>query len=188
MSSQSKISLNLRLWKTKISQSLRLWKTKFFSYIMARTIKFSMRWWWGLLCTRPTLGIYVISINNIPWILRINLFKPTNQHKYTFFLWCFYAIINLKIVNFYKPWPNMKILMLFHDFDIIGSVIPWFWCHRICYSMILHNEINDIFYCENELYFFHFEISLFSSHLCVSEWLLFHANSAIFQLYHGENN
>jgi hypothetical protein len=31
----------------------------------------------------------------------------------------FYAIINLKIVNFYKPWSNMKILMLFHDFDVI---------------------------------------------------------------------
>jgi hypothetical protein len=39
-------------------------------------------------------------------------------------------------VNFYKPWSNMKILMLFHDFDVIGllfhdfdvigSVIPWF--------------------------------------------------------------
>jgi hypothetical protein len=27
--------------------------------------------------------------------------------------------INLKIVNFYKPWSNMKILMLFHDFDVI---------------------------------------------------------------------
>jgi hypothetical protein len=31
----------------------------------------------------------------------------------------FYAIINLKIVNFYKPWSNMKILMLFHHFDVI---------------------------------------------------------------------
>jgi hypothetical protein len=29
-------------------------------------------------------------------------------------------LINLKIVNFYKPWSNMKILMLFHDFDFIG--------------------------------------------------------------------
>jgi hypothetical protein len=46
----------------------------------------------------------------------------------------FFAIINLKIVNFYKAWSNMKILMLFHDFDVIdllfhdfdviGSVIP----------------------------------------------------------------
>jgi len=25
-----------------------------FSYIMARTSSFSMRWWWGQLCTRPT--------------------------------------------------------------------------------------------------------------------------------------
>ena len=31
----------------------------------------------------------------------------------------FYAVINLKIVNIYKPWSNMKILMLFHDFDVI---------------------------------------------------------------------
>jgi len=23
------------------------------------------------------------------------------------------------MVNFYKPWSNMKILMLFHDFDVI---------------------------------------------------------------------
>ena len=30
----------------------------------------------------------------------------------------------LKKVNFYKAWSNMKILMLFHDFDVIGSVIP----------------------------------------------------------------
>jgi hypothetical protein len=46
----------------------------------------------------------------------------------------FFKIINLKIVNFYKPWSNMKILMLFHDFDVIdllfhdfdvlGYVIP----------------------------------------------------------------
>jgi hypothetical protein len=43
-----------------------------------------------------------------------------------------------KIVNFYKPWSNMKILMLFHDidvicllfhdFDVIGSVIPYNNC------------------------------------------------------------
>jgi hypothetical protein len=35
----------------------------------------------------------------------------------------FYAVINLKIVNFYKPWSNMKILMLFHDFDVIDLSI-----------------------------------------------------------------
>jgi hypothetical protein len=27
---------------------------QFFSYIIGRTSKFSMRWWWGPLCTRPT--------------------------------------------------------------------------------------------------------------------------------------
>jgi len=27
---------------------------QFFSYIMRRTSKFSMRWWWGPLCTRST--------------------------------------------------------------------------------------------------------------------------------------
>jgi hypothetical protein len=27
---------------------------QFFSYIMARTNLFSMKWWWGPLCTRPT--------------------------------------------------------------------------------------------------------------------------------------
>jgi len=26
----------------------------FFSYFMAKTSKFSMRWWWGSLCTWPT--------------------------------------------------------------------------------------------------------------------------------------
>jgi len=26
---------------------------QFFSYIMAGTNKVSMKWWWGLLCTRP---------------------------------------------------------------------------------------------------------------------------------------
>jgi hypothetical protein len=30
-----------------------------------------------------------------------------------------WLLLNLKIVNFYKPWSNMKILMLFHDFDVI---------------------------------------------------------------------
>jgi hypothetical protein len=30
---------------------------QFSSYIMARTIEFSMRWWWGPLCTRPTSWI-----------------------------------------------------------------------------------------------------------------------------------
>jgi hypothetical protein len=34
--------------------------------------------------------------------------------------WNITLIINLKIVNFYKAWSNMKILMLFHDFDVIG--------------------------------------------------------------------
>jgi len=27
---------------------------QFFSYIMARTCYFSMKWWWGPVCTRPT--------------------------------------------------------------------------------------------------------------------------------------
>jgi hypothetical protein len=53
-----------------------------------------------------------------------------------FFLWCFYAIINLKIVNIYKAWPNMKIWFWRHR-----SVIPWFWRHRICYCMILTSYI-----------------------------------------------
>jgi len=28
--------------------------SNFFSYIMARTNYFAMKWWWGPLCTRPT--------------------------------------------------------------------------------------------------------------------------------------
>jgi hypothetical protein len=40
-----------------------------------------------------------------------------------FFFDVFYAVINFKIVNIYKSWSNMKMLMLFHDFDVIGSVI-----------------------------------------------------------------
>ena len=43
----------------------------------------------------------------------------------------FNAIINLKIVNFYKPWSNMKILMLFHDFDVIGLLFHDFDNHVI---------------------------------------------------------
>ena len=35
----------------------------------------------------------------------------------------FYTVINLEIVNFYKPSSNMKILMLFHDFDVIGMLL-----------------------------------------------------------------
>jgi hypothetical protein len=31
---------------------------QFFSVIMARTSSFSMRWWWGPLCTRPTWFLY----------------------------------------------------------------------------------------------------------------------------------
>jgi hypothetical protein len=37
---------------------------QFFNYIMARTSYFSMRWWWGPLCTRPTcllVGFYSAS-------------------------------------------------------------------------------------------------------------------------------
>jgi hypothetical protein len=33
--------------------SWRSWQ-QFFNYIMTRKSKFSMRWWWGPLCTRPT--------------------------------------------------------------------------------------------------------------------------------------
>jgi len=33
---------------------------QFFSYIIARTSYFSMRWWWwGSLCTRPTRWIFI---------------------------------------------------------------------------------------------------------------------------------
>ena len=56
-------------------------------------------------------------------------------------------------MNFYKPWSNMKMLMLFHDFDvigllfhyfdIIGSVIPWFWRHR---------SVNHVIYVTNHIY------------------------------------
>jgi hypothetical protein len=44
-------------------------------------------------------------------------------------------------MKFYKPWSNMKILMLvhdfdvidllFHDFEVLGSVIPWIWRHKL---------------------------------------------------------
>ena len=45
---------------------------QFFSYIMARTSYFSMRWWWGQLCTRPTssVGFFIVLAhwNNSLWI------------------------------------------------------------------------------------------------------------------------
>ena len=45
---------------------------QFFSYIMARTIFVSMRWWRGLLCTRPTrlVGFFieVAHWNNSTWV------------------------------------------------------------------------------------------------------------------------
>ena len=76
---------------------------------------------------RLLLLFHLICSNS--WLFRLSLILNTMlymfcsnsilYHKYVFFLWCFYAIINLKIVNFYKPWSNMKILMLFHDFDVI---------------------------------------------------------------------
>jgi hypothetical protein len=78
----------------------------------------------------------------------IKLYCSINTH---FSFDVFYAIINLKIVNFYKPWSNMKILMLFHDFDVIGllfhdfdvirTVIPWFWRHRSVNHVILLQTI-----------------------------------------------
>jgi hypothetical protein len=43
----------------------------------------------------------------------------TSKSRCAFFLWFSYAVINLKIVNIYKPWFSMKILMLLHDFDVI---------------------------------------------------------------------
>jgi hypothetical protein len=44
---------------------------QFFSYIMARISLFSMRWWWGPLCSRPTrwVGFLVPAYwNNSPWV------------------------------------------------------------------------------------------------------------------------
>jgi len=35
---------------------------QFFSYIIATTSYFSMRWWWGSLCTRPTLLLSVVFL------------------------------------------------------------------------------------------------------------------------------
>jgi len=36
---------------------------QFFSYIVARTSWFSMRWWWGPLCTRPTCWVGFLMPN-----------------------------------------------------------------------------------------------------------------------------
>ena len=40
---------------------------QFFSYILARTSLFSMRWWWAPLCTRPThlVGFLVVSASSL---------------------------------------------------------------------------------------------------------------------------
>ena len=42
-------------------------------------------------------------------------------------------------MNFYKPWSNMKILMLFHDFDVIGLLFHDFDVIGIIYTMNLTN-------------------------------------------------
>jgi hypothetical protein len=46
----------LETWKFEdwVSDCCLMSIQQFFSYIMARTSLFSMRWWWGPLCTRPT--------------------------------------------------------------------------------------------------------------------------------------
>ena len=45
---------------------------QFFSYIMARTSQFSMRWWWGPFCTRQTRLVWIFIVlahwNNNPLI------------------------------------------------------------------------------------------------------------------------
>jgi hypothetical protein len=56
-----------------VSDCCCLTSTKqFFSYIMARTSSFSMRWWWGLLCTRPTPFHWIFIMqthwNNSLWV------------------------------------------------------------------------------------------------------------------------
>jgi len=38
---------------------------QFFSYIMVRTSKFSMRRWWGRLCTRPTCFVCYYSASSL---------------------------------------------------------------------------------------------------------------------------
>jgi hypothetical protein len=38
---------------------------QFFSYIMTRTSLFSMRWWWGPLCTRPTHWVVFYSASSL---------------------------------------------------------------------------------------------------------------------------
>jgi hypothetical protein len=54
----------------------------FFSYIMARTSLFSMKWWWGPLCTRPTsLGLFfllklVSDLRQVGGFLRVLWFPP----------------------------------------------------------------------------------------------------------------
>jgi hypothetical protein len=46
--------LTLCIWCGWVSHCCLAPSHKFCSYIMARTSEFSMRWWWGPLCTRPT--------------------------------------------------------------------------------------------------------------------------------------
>ena len=61
-------------------------------------------------------------IFNLECIICIRNYKDMIHIKFncninTYFSFdVFYAVINLKIVNLYKPWSYMKILMLFHDF------------------------------------------------------------------------
>jgi hypothetical protein len=44
---------------------------KYFIYIMARTCYFSMRWWWGLPCTRPIVLAPWIDAVTLGHIIRI---------------------------------------------------------------------------------------------------------------------
>jgi hypothetical protein len=80
---------------------------------------------------------------------------------YGYKLLVFYAVINLKIVNFYKPWSNMKILMLFHDFaDLDESTQYWFYfsigyffytLRKYAYHAFLYNVFFYVWYFASEI-------------------------------------
>jgi hypothetical protein len=112
----------------------------------------------------------IVYVLYIPWILRINLFKPTNPKDELVYISSWvrsmvymvckknYMIDRSMTSKFLRSYVCYSMILtsydllfhgfaviclLFHDIDVIRSVIPWFWRHRSVILICLLNLQNN---------------------------------------------
>jgi hypothetical protein len=87
---------------------------QFFSYILAR-MRFSMKWWWGPLCTRPTrlVGFLVLvhwnsrpQIDKSPHSDTLSWFRANQSLLLVIYMTLWYFVIAVSVFHILSSWEN----------------------------------------------------------------------------------